>query len=256
MEALEAQEPLLKKFIKAFQRLDKTFSAIQVYSDFDSDMLGKEFPLVKEEFEEYYGKYQNALEIVSSGSTGGGDDPEINIEYELESIRTDEISYEYILMLIQQFVPTGDDEYELIAREDAKVSAEVDKYIGELNRNNPKLASMMETLWRNIQENPEDYRDKNISNVLEDMIEESKHRFIHDFSEKWSVKEDELAYVVENYNPNREKQNGENELKTTANYQLYRETATEPVPKLKYWKTVRHNLKDLMQKEILPLQRR
>lgn len=252
---LEGPKPLLKKFIKAFQRLDKTFAAIQVYSDFDSEMLGTEFPLVQKEFEEYHGKYQNALEVVVD-PIGPKEDPDINIEYELESVRTDEINYEYILMLIQQFVPMGTDEYELVAREDAKISAEVDKYIDELNRNNPKLASMMETLWKNIQENPEDYRNKNVSNVLEDMIEESKHRFIHSFSEKWSVKEDELTYVVENYNPNREKQNGENELKTTANYQLYRENALEPVSKLKYWKTVRHDLKDLMQQEILPLQRR
>lgn len=253
---LYPRKPLLKKFIKAFQKLDKSFAAIQVYSDFDPEMLGKEFPLIKAEFEEYHGKYVNALEEFKPIVIDPKIESDIDIEYELESIKTDEINYEYILMLIQQFVPTGSDEYELVGREDAKISAEVDKYLGELYKSNPKLGQMMTVLWQGIQDNPEEYRDKNVSNVLEEMIEESKQQFIHEFSKKWFVQEDELAYVVENYNPRHEKQNGENELKTTADYLLYRQHADNPIPKLKYWKTVRHDLKDLMDGEILPLQRR
>ena len=45
--------------------------------------------------------------------------------------------------------------------------------------------------------------------------------------------------MVENYNPNYERQNGEAELKRTSNYNAYKEHTSDPVSKLKYWKTVK-----------------
>ncbi|API88052.1 DEAD/DEAH box helicase [Marinilactibacillus sp. 15R] len=245
----------LKKFVKAFQKLDKTYAAVQVYTDFDVEQLGTEFPIIPAEIEEFNGKYVNALEELK-------EDPnekeliEINIEYELESVKTEEINYEYILQLIQAFVPSGDDEYELLAREDAKATAEVDKYIDDLAKNNPRLAGIMQNLWGNIRLNPEKYRDQNISNVLEDVIQSEQQYVIEDFSQKWQVKQEELSYVVANYSPKKDKQNGESELKESANYYAYKEKAEKPVSKLKYWKHVRSDFEEIMKNEILPLQRR
>lgn len=245
----------LKKFVKAYQTLDKTFAAVQVYSDFDMEQMGMDFPIEVREIEEFNGKYVNALDELRTEP--GEDDPiDIDIEYELESVKTEDINYEYIVMLIQAFVPSGDDEYELLAREDEASTAEVNKYILELGKSNPKLSIVMQKLWDNIKDNPEDFRDKNVSNVLEDMIQSEEQEFIQDFSEKWHVDEDELTYVVANYNPKRNKQNGENELKKSADYHAYKEKADNPVPKLRYWKHVRSDLQETMQKEILPLQRK
>lgn len=145
-------------------------------------------------------------------------------------------------MLIQAFVPSGDDEYELIAKEDAKATAEVNRYIDDLSNNNAKLGGFMRKLWNSIRQEPEKYRDQNVSLLLEDMIMDAQ--------------EEELSYVVNNYNPNKEKQYGENELKRSSDYAAYRETEKNPVSRLKYWKTVQSDLKELMQNDLLPLQRK
>ncbi|MDE1549996.1 type I restriction endonuclease subunit R [Jeotgalibaca caeni] len=248
-------KPQMKKFVKVYQKLDKTFAAVQVYTDFEMDQMGTVFPIELKEIEQFNGKYVNVLDAIRTKSDDI-DPIEIDIAYELESIKTEEINYEYILMLIQAFVPSGNDEYELFAKEDAKATAEVNRYIDDLSRNNAKLASFMRRLWDNILQNPEDYRNQNVSQVLENMILDAQEDIIQDFSQKWHVEEEELAYVVNNYNPKKQRQNGENELKESADYNAYKEKVDEPVSKLKYWKTVRSDLEELMENEILPLQRR
>lgn len=243
--------PLLRKFAKAYQVLDKTFASVQVYSEFDESQIGSIFPIQYEEIEEYQGKYQNALEVLRG--SGGPDPIEIDIEYELQSIKTEDINYEYILMLIQSFVPSGNDAYELIIERDEKSIAEVNKYIGDLGKNKPELAGLMEQLWGNIQDNPEKYRDQNISYLLEDMKQATTNEVVHSISEKWCVNEESLGYVVSNYNLHRKRQNGEAELKATSDYEKYRETNENPVNKLRYWKMFRQELDEKVKDKILPL---
>ena len=248
-------KPQLKKFVKTYQKLDKTFAAVQVYTDFEIEQMGTIFPIELGEIEEFNGKYVNALDTLKPCSDDK-DPIEIDIAYELESIKTEEINYEYILMLIQAFVPSGNEEYELIAKEDKKATAEVNRYIDDLARNNEKLAGFMRRLWDNILQDPEDYRNQNVSQLLERMILDAQENVIQNFSQKWHVEEDELAYVINNYNPKRKRQNGESELKQSADYIAYKAEIDEPVSKLRYWKTVRSDLEEVMEKEILPLQRR
>ena len=54
--------------------------------------------------------------------------------------------------------------------------------------------------------------------------------------------EDELAYVVSNYSPAKEHQNGETELKHTSDYEAYKENKENPVHKLSYWKNIKNCL--------------
>lgn len=249
--------PFLKKFAKAYQALDKAFSSVQVYSEFNEEQMGSVFPITYEEIEHYQGKYVNALEEIKSGGDGGEDDTvEIDVEYELESIKTDEINYEYILLLIQSFIPSGKDQYELLRDQDEKAVKEVNKYIVELEKNNQQLAELMKELWGNIQENPEEYRDQNVSILLEDMIQTTRYELVEDFAEKWCVNEDNLDFVISNYKVNRDRQNGESELKVTSDYDKYKENNSDAVSKLKYWKTVRQDLDELMHNQILPLRRK
>ncbi|MFB1050602.1 type I restriction endonuclease subunit R [Paraliobacillus sp. JSM ZJ581] len=249
--------PLLKKFAKAYQALDKAFSSVQVYSEFDDNQMGSIFPITFEEIEHYQGKYVNALEEIKSGGGEITDDPlEIDVEYELESIKTDEINYEYILLLIQSFIPSGKDQYELLRDQEEKAVKEVNKYIVELEKNNQQLAQLMKELWGNIQENPEEYRDQNVSVLLENMIQTTRYELVEDFAEKWCVNEDNLDFVISNYKVNRDRQNGESELKVTSDYDKYKENNSDAVSKLKYWKTVRQDLDELMNNQILPLRRK
>ena len=108
----------LKKFVKAYQKFDRTYAALQVYTDFDSEQIGLEFPIQLREIEEYNGKYVNAIEELKGQMGSDDDELDVDISYELATVKTEEINYEYILMLIQAFVPSGDEEYELVGRED------------------------------------------------------------------------------------------------------------------------------------------
>ncbi len=248
---------LKKKFAKIFQKLDKTFTSVQVYSEYEDEMLGTFFPIQFKEIEEFKGKYVNILdEIRPDIVEAGPEDLEVDIEYELESIKTEEINYEYILMLIQSFVPQGDDAYELIPKTDRKAAAEVNQYLNDLEKVNPKLADLMKHLWHEIQADPEAYRNQNVSVLLENLIHNTTYELVEEFSDKWQVNEGELEFMVSNYNPKRVRQNGEAELKRTSNYEEYKQKAETPVSKLKYWKSVRRELDELMTEEILPLRKR
>lgn len=247
----------LKKFAKAYQDFDRTFSAVQVYSDFDEGQLGNAFPIHYDEIEDYHGKYVNALEKIKTESNGDPDDPiEIDIEYELESVKTEEVNYEYIIMLIQTLVPSRQEQHELISPLNKKAAEEVNEYIHDLGKSNPRLAHLIKELWTDIQDNPESYRDQNISVLVEDKIQSSYYKQVEEFANKWCINEESLEFVVNNYNPNRKRQIGETELKNTSDYTRYKETNPEPVSKLRYWKTIRDDLEELMNDEILPLRKK
>lgn len=249
--------PFLKKFAKAYQALDKAFSSVQVYSEYEEGMLGTTFPIQFKEIELYQGKYVNAIEVIKDetgdNSTGS---IEINVEYELESIKTAEINYEYILMLIESFVRAANETDVIIPDPNDKAVAEVNKYIDDLEKHNSKLGNLMRRLWNDIQDAPEHYRDQNVSVLLENMVETTKYELVESFAQKWFVNEKTLEYVVSNYNPMLERQPGEAALKETSNYIEYKESNTNPVSKLKYWSTVRQDLKELMTDEILPLRKK
>ncbi|HDR8407623.1 TPA: hypothetical protein QC295_000798, partial [Bacillus cereus] len=244
----------LQKFAKAYQALDRAFANIQVYTEYKDVQLGITYPIQLDEIEEYHGKYVNALEKLRKEKEDV-EDIDINIEYELESVKTEEINYEYILQLIQAFLPNTREDTEKKPTADKTVD-EINQYIGWLKKSNPNLAGIMEELWTNIQANPEAYRDQYVSSILEDMIQRTIDALLDTFVQKWWVQKEELAFMVANYDPNLEKQNGEAELKRTSNYEAYREYATNPVIKLKYWKIVKSAFEDMMIHDVLPLQKR
>ncbi|WP_242254846.1 type I restriction endonuclease subunit R [Bacillus cereus group sp. BfR-BA-01403] len=248
------EKPQLKKFAKAYQALDRTFANIQVYTKYSDEQLGTTYPIRLDEIEEYHGKYVNVLEKLRKEKEDV-DDIEINIEYELESVKTDEINYEYILQLIQAFLPKTQ-EKENVELSSQKMVDEINQYIRWLKKSNPNLAEIMEELWTNIQANPENYRDQYVSSLLEEMIQQTINALLDTFVQTWWVQKEELEFMVANYNPNHERQNGEAELKRTSDYAAYKEHASDPVAKLKYWKTVKNAFEDMMVQNILPLQKR
>ncbi|MDM8214444.1 type I restriction endonuclease subunit R [Enterococcus hirae] len=247
---------LLKKFAKAFQKLDTAFSSAKVYTEYSDDLLGTKFPLTFQEFEEYNGKYVNALEILKGSNENPNEDPEIDIEYELSSIKTEEINYEYIIMLIQSFVPDEKDEYELLPNYDQKAIAEVDKYLQDLSRNNPKLADLITSLWKEIKVDPENYRGQVISILLENKIQKAINQQSNHFAGSWGLDPQAVRFYIESFNPRREKQIGEAEVKATSDYQQYKTVSSAPVSKLKYRKSYFGALNNMIRTDILPLQTR
>ncbi|WP_074593202.1 type I restriction endonuclease subunit R [Bacillus cereus] len=252
VEGLEMAQ--LKKFAKAYQGLDKAFTNIQVYTEYRDAQLGSDYPIRMDEIEEYHGKYVNALEKLRQDKTGL-EQIDVNIEYELESVKTEEINYEYILLLIQAFLPNTHDEKEKNPP-DEKTVEEINQYLANLKKGNPTLAGLMELLWNKIQENPEAYRDQHVLSLLEQRIQQTINTLVDAFVNTWWVQKAELVFMVANYDPNLQKQNGEAELKLTSDYEGYKEHTENPVVKLKYWKSVKQAFEEMMIQDILPLQKR
>lgn len=246
-----------KVFAKAFQEFDKSFAAARVYTEFDEDELEKIHGFEPSLIEEYHGKYKNVLEALRQPIGPGPEVLDFDIEYIIESFKTEEINYEYILMLIQAFVPSSQStsKDERVAKPTKKDIQEIDKYIDQLEKSNKKKATIFKKLWKSILDNPETYRDKNISHILQNEIDGTKDEIIEKFSSAWHVEEDDFTFFVENYNPNRAKQLGETEMRNGSDYLGYKEHTEDPVNKLRYNKALRTASREIVEKEILPLNR-
>ena len=110
-------------------------SSIQVYSDYDEKVILREICLSLEDIENFAGQYQNVIEELRRRRKEDQEEEGVllDIEYELESIRTDEINYHYILSLIQALIENREN---LIGKKEKSL---VDNYIEDLNKSNPKV---------------------------------------------------------------------------------------------------------------------
>lgn len=247
----------LKRFAKAYQEFDKLFASIQVYSDYDKDTVLSEAGLTMEIIEEYTGKYENIIEELkrrkSDGEDGGKNDP-IDVEYELESVHTDEINYEYILSLIQAFIPEDESEARELDEKDIKAIA---GYIYELGKSNHGLANILNNLWLQIQMNPEKYRGQSVANILDNMIEDVIQSEVRKISDEWFIGFDELLFVVKNYRKGQARQRGEQELNESQNYGAYKEKMGEQaLNPIKYKRAIKLAYTKTIEEVIEPLQRR
>lgn len=248
-----------RQFAKAYQALDRQLSAIVVYSDFKPEMLVEEFNLPNHELENYHAKYQNVLEELRKEPNDDPDIEPLDIEYDLQTHRMEEINYRYILSLIQRFMPKEDEnlsaDKEYAVFNDPELQQKVDEYIQTLQEENPKLAGLMQQLWMQVKSNPASYRGKQVNELLEEMIDDTFTRILTAFAQKWALKPAELRFMVDHYNPYLvdEKQNGEDELQRTSDYECYKANTENPVSKLRYWRTVKEAYIKMITEDILPL---
>lgn len=241
----------LREFVKIYQKFDSALSSAMVYFDYADFDIEAELGLKEPDIEKYHGKYVNALETIRATTPDEEEDP-IDLDFELYTHKIEEINYRYILALIQRFVPKDEvvQSFHFIPEERV---AEVNKYISVLSEENPKLAGLMRTLWDNIQNDPEAYRGQDINDLLDNMISETIDYLVKDFSKLWALQASELRFLVDNYDPNREAQNGEAELRHTSNYEFYKANTEDPVSRLRYWRTVKAAYTEMIQNDVLPL---
>ena len=248
-----ATDAELKRFAKAFQEFDKLFSSIQVYADYDEESILEEISLSLEDIENFVGQYQNVIEELRRRQDENSEDEEtpFDIEYELESIHTDEINYHYILSLIQTLIENKE---HLIGRKERDL---VDNYIEDLNKSNPKLSGMISQLWQDVQTDTEQYQGQSVAHKLDEMIEKTTQQKIHETADYWKIGQDELQFVVDNFRIGREKQNGEKAVTDSQDYAAYKEAhGDQALPKLKYKKALKEDYMSMIAEEILPLRGR
>lgn len=248
-----ATEAELKRFAKAFQEFDKLFSSIQVYADYDEESVLEEIGLSLEDIENFVGQYQNVIEELRRRRDENPEDEEtpFDIEYELESIHTDEINYHYILSLIQTLIESK--EQNITSKERNLVN----NYIEDLNKSNPKLSGIISQLWQEVQADTEEYQGQSVAHKLDEMIEKTTQEKIHKVANYWKIGQEELQFVVDNFRVGRDKQNGEKAVTDSQNYAAYKEAlGDQALPKLKYKKALKEDYMTMIAEDILPLRGR
>ena len=139
-------------FIKMFQNFDKLFAQLKSFTQYDDSML-EEYGITQDEYEDYVAHYLNVKEEVQpkpDDPQDGDEEPTINMDYELMAYSHTKIDYEYIINLIQNIVTPSDDE-EVAPEQRQKQIEEVKQYIGDLSKENPKVAALMSDLVYDIE---------------------------------------------------------------------------------------------------------
>ncbi|MBJ8326378.1 type I restriction endonuclease subunit R, EcoR124 family [Streptococcus pacificus] len=244
---------ILKTFAKNYQAFDRAFAAIQVYFEYDEETIYQENHLTQELLENYQGLYQNVLAELkrrSEGGDGGDDGVLVDIMYTLESVHIDEINYEYIISLIQSFIPESDDDQKEMTPKDIEA---IDGYIDNLGKTNQGLAALISTLWLQIQLDPESYRGQSVNYILQQMIDEVIKKEVKELARKWYIGVDELLYLVEHYQKGKKRQLGEQDLNQSQRYKDYQNEVAEPLNIFSYKNEIRNDYIRLIEEVIEPL---
>lgn len=239
-------------FIKMFQNFDKLFAQLKSFTQYDDSML-EEYGITQDEYEDYVAHYLNVKEEVQpkpDDPQDGDEEPTINMDYELMAYSHTKIDYEYIINLIQNIVTPSDDE-EVAPEQRQKQIEEVKQYIGDLSKENPKVAALMSDLVCDIEVDEDRYKGKSIRNVIENMKHNCIEKVVSEFCITWCVSKDDVMYAATHYR-NGEIPN-ENAIKITADFPSYKATQEQAIPKFKYYTMLIADLKKTLDEEVKPL---
>lgn len=257
LSIIEAPLEQQKKFLKEYQDFDKTLGAVKTYSEFNDDDLEDKYGLDDMFIEDLRATYEVVREKVKEDTDGNGGNDNDDIydpDYELENADHQEINYAYILQLIQAYIPSDDEEDS--KRTDAE-EQEIDDYIENLGKNNKALAQIMSNLWYEVKMDPEKFRNKQVNELLQEMIDDAREDMIKKFAKENGLDIDDLKFVIRHYDPDADKrqQAGINTLLSFKVFSEYRKA--HPDTNMLAWKkNVRSGLKDFYMNQISPLDNR
>ena len=247
-----------KRFLKEYQDFDKSLGAIKTYNEFNNIDLEKDYGLdpmfiedtratyevVKEKVREATGKDKPATE----------DDDQFDPDYELENTGRQEINYAYIVQLIQAYIPSDDKGNSKRTKAEVK---EIDDYIENLGKNNKSLADIVNNLWFQIKFDPEKFRNKQVNELLQNMIDDAREDLIKKFADENGLNIDDLKFVIRHYDPNEvdHQQTGINALLSFKVFSEFRKTHPD-MNMLQWKKKVRLGLNKFYKEQISPLENR
>ena len=123
--------------------------------------------------------------------------------------------------------------------------------MGELGRENPKVAEIMSNLIEEIEQDENRYKGQSILNLVEKMKQDCIEKVVADFCMSWYVARDDVMYAATHYR-NGEIPN-ENAIKVTADFTSYKAVHEKAIPKFKYYNMMLADLKKVLDEEIKPL---
>lgn len=242
-----------KNFVKQFQQFDKSLAALQTYDESDDVDLDKDYSINEETMDSLQETYETLVDQLKKDKDENEEvtDP-VDTDYELESVINKSVNYQYILSLIQSYVPNDTSSAIDI---DKSESNEIDNYISELDKTNKPLADIINRLWGNIKEHPEKYAGKQVDQLLNEMVDQAYDQELSAFADKYHLSLDDLRFVIKNYDVHVSKQAGVNQMLNRDAFKAFKESnANSELKRMMDWKKqVRSQLYDLYVNHIAPL---
>ena len=248
---LDAPEEDQRKFMKQYQQFDKAFSAVQTYDQFDDINIVKSYGLTDQALGDMTGVYEQLLAKFRTKKEQD-EDIDIDTEYELESIGNKAINYQYILTLMQAYIPQSG---ELLAKKNASDDQEIAKYINELRETNKPLADLMDRLWSKLQANPQQFIGQQADQILTQMVDDVCDSKMKEFVKKYNIDSEKLEYVINHYDPTARRQIGLRDLLNRSAYNNYvAQHGDEEFQRMLGWKKqIQTELKQMYVEVIAPL---
>ena len=233
----------IKLFVRAFQKVDRLLSSAQVYDEFEDEEERNSLGITVQKLQSMAGLYQNAREKIKKE---GGDDPNplmLDLDYELEAVKSFEVNYNYLMNLIQTFVPNEKttEKTEI----DPKADARVKKFIELYKRSNTAIGEIIEKFWDDLKQEPNNFAGKDVLVIMYSRVREIQDVALQMFSEEWAVPIEELNAVRDSWN-------GGEVPELNGNYDEYSGRYDES--KLRYKHNLRKAAKKLFINTLAPLQ--
>lgn len=233
----------IKLFVRAFQKVDRLLSSAQVYDEFEDEEERNSLGITVQKLQSMAGLYQNAREKIKKE---GGDDPNplmLDLDYELEAVKSFEVNYNYLMNLIQTFVPNEKttEKTEI----DPKADARVKKFIELYKRSNTAIGEIIEKFWDDLKQEPNNFAGKDVLVIMYSRVREIQDVALQMFSEEWAVPIEELNAVRDSWN-------GGEVPELNGNYDEYSGRLDES--KLRYKHNLRKAAKKLFINTLAPLQ--
>lgn len=240
-----------RQYMKAFQDLDRQLENISVYSEYidlldeDEDALMTIFNISHEELETHHGIYLEIREELKKDMIT--QDFNFDFEYELSLRYREDIDYEYIISLMDKY-------------QDVKLKAseieEIERYLADLSRINPKLGAMLKRVWEGIQAEASDLEGRRVIDILEDYKDDYITGIIDQLSRDWLVDRKHLEYLIRNYKGERSHQLGWNTIarQVRSRFDSNHTYPADPQPtRLNVKSKARNEIYSVIEDEILPL---
>lgn len=233
----------IKFFVRAFQKVDRLLSSAQVYDEFEDEEERNSLGITVQKLQSMAGLYQNAHEKIKKE---GGDDPNplmLDLDYELEAVKSFEVNYNYLMNLIQTFVPNEKttEKTEI----DPKADARVKKFIELYKRSNTAIGEIIEKFWDDLKQEPNNFAGKDVLVIMYSRVREIQDVALQMFSEEWAVPIEELNAVRDSWN-------GGEVPELNGNYDEY--SGRHDESKLRYKHNLRKAAKKLFINTLAPLQ--
>lgn len=172
----------IKLFVRAFQKVDRLLSSAQVYDEFEDEEERNSLGITVQKLQSMAGLYQNAREKIKKE---GGDDPNplmLDLDYELEAVKSFEVNYNYLMNLIQTFVPNEKttEKTEI----DPKADARVKKFIELYKRSNTAIGEIIEKFWDDLKQEPNNFAGKDVLVIMYSRVREIQDVALQMFSEE------------------------------------------------------------------------